>query len=570
MSFSIFSWPWVLGGLLALAASLYFLQQLRVRYRTVVVASTLLWRQAAQQAPARKLRERFRYPLAYLLILAILSLIWIALAGPTGNRSGTEVFHVLVLDGSAGMAREGRFKDAVSDLKKAVSALPADRRQVLWSGASMSTLLAPGEDEALLDYRLRSLGPESAPSNMDHVISQLAARGQRSRSTRITLFGQAPVSAAVVAGLPANIAVVRAKALEAREKNQGIVALGTADAASGAWDRVDVFVRVGSNQEEMLSASDLEIDIDGRPVEANPVAVREGWILPDMPAHGGLISVRLARSDALSMDNIASLRLPTKPFIPVQVSPSLRALMEPVLSADPAVRIVESGASVVIRSAGEAFGQSLPALEFVPSSRQQSAFLITTPVQGDQLGEAVDALGLRQIDATALATVAARPVEVSLQVGSVWKVSVWEELLGSRYNFTRSREFPLFVASTLRWLTHAPANYAIVAAGRPLLSDGTTEGEPVIDGLGRNIAPPGVPFTPQQAGQLNLGKGRNSLAVSLLDPVLTSNVLASDADLEVDGKMESAWHISWSILLLFLALLLIAAEWHWHRRGMVP
>ena len=79
----------MLAGLAGLAAGLFVLQQLRTRYRDVTVVTTLFWKQVIDEAPVRKFRERFRHPLAYALILAICSLIWLAFAEPqfAGTRA---------------------------------------------------------------------------------------------------------------------------------------------------------------------------------------------------------------------------------------------------------------------------------------------------------------------------------------------------------------------------------------------------------------------------------------------------------------------------------------------------
>jgi hypothetical protein len=82
MNFTQLPLPGVLAGIAVLAGVLYALQRLRVRHRAVTVVTTLFWRVAAEEAPARTLRERFRHPWAYLLILVILCLLWLAWAGP--------------------------------------------------------------------------------------------------------------------------------------------------------------------------------------------------------------------------------------------------------------------------------------------------------------------------------------------------------------------------------------------------------------------------------------------------------------------------------------------------------
>ena len=74
---------WLFTGLAVLTAGvLAALQFLRIRPRQVRVITTLFWQQAADQAQARTLFERFRHPRTYLLLLAVALLVLLALAQP--------------------------------------------------------------------------------------------------------------------------------------------------------------------------------------------------------------------------------------------------------------------------------------------------------------------------------------------------------------------------------------------------------------------------------------------------------------------------------------------------------
>ena len=98
-------------GLLGLAAGLFLLQRLRVRHREVPVVTTLFWQQATEARRARVFVERFRHPWAYALFLLIAGLLWTAFAQPATEQDG-DVAHVILLDGSAGMAVGDRFEEA--------------------------------------------------------------------------------------------------------------------------------------------------------------------------------------------------------------------------------------------------------------------------------------------------------------------------------------------------------------------------------------------------------------------------------------------------------------------------
>ncbi len=576
MNFAHLSPAWVVAGLAGLAALLYALQRLRVRHRQVTVVTTLFWRVAAEEAPARTFVERFRHPWAYALILLIAALLWLALAGPEARRTDSGTFHVLVLDGSAGMAAGTRYPDAVAALRQYVSRLPADSRQVVWSGGGTRTLLNPGEHELLLEKRLARLQPVAAPAGVETLLRQLAAARRPGRATSVVIFGDAPVRPESLALTP-NLPVARAP-LGSRPtaRNAGLTALGVTEAESGAWDRVDVFVRIESNQPAAGGPDQLKIDLDGRELPATELgAVRgnaaHGFLLRNLPATGGLLTVRLTPDDALPLDNLARLRLPDKPKLTVQLSPSLDRTLRPVLAADPAIQIADTGAMVAIRRQGESVGANLPALEFVASGDSRPAFLITHPAKLDStavFNHAVKAIGLREIDAMSLAEVARRPVEVTVGTGPQWRIEVWQELLSDGFNFTKSRAFPLFVGNSLRWLAGTRSGYPLVAAGRPLAAETLEMGDRVVDPQGRVLDPLGVPFVPEQAGEIKMENLSGPLAVSLLDPATTLGAISAASELKSTGPMGLATNpVTW---LLLAALVLLVLEWHLHQTSRVP
>ncbi|MSU22728.1 MAG: hypothetical protein EXS32_02780 [Opitutus sp.] len=576
MNFANLSAGWVVAGIAGLAALLYALQRLRVRHRQVTVVTTLFWRVAAEEAPARRFVERFRHPWAYALILLIVSLLWLAFAGPQLAQTDGGSFHVLVLDGSAGMAAGSRYQDAVAALKNQVRHLAADQRQVVWSGGGVRTLLNPGEHELLLEKRLAGLAPEAAPAGVENLLRQLGASSRPGRATDVVIFGDAPVRPESLALSP-NLSVARAP-ISTRQtgRNTGITALGVAEAESGAWDRVDVFVRVENDQKGAAAPDALRIDLDGRDIPATELrAVRgdaaKGFLLQDLPAAGGLLTVRLTAEDSLPLDNVARIRLPDKPKLKVQLSPSLDRVLRLVLAADPAIQITEAGAKVVIRKQGENVGASLPALEFVMSQGSRPAFLITHPAKLDStavFNQAVKAIGLKEIDAMSLAQTARRPVEVTVGTGPQWRIEVWQELLSEEFNFTRSRAFPLFIANSVRWLADTRSGYPFVAAGRPLASETLEMGDRVVDGQGRMLDPLGVPFVPERAGEIKMENSARPLAVSLLDPASTVGLVGAASNLPQPGSVGLATNpVTW---LLVLALGLLGVEWYLYQTSRVP
>ena len=583
MSFANLSPLAVAGGIAALAAVLYVLQRLRIRFREQRVATLLFWKEALNEAPVRKLTRDFRHLWAYLLILAICSLLWLALAEPQWRDEGGSEFHVLLLDGSAGMARQGRFQNAVADLERDLARLPADRRQVIWSGAGAETLLNPGEHHLLLQGRLAQKTPEAVPASIARQLVQLAAVHRDESSVQVRVYGDAPVSAALLAGLPAGMSVVRGST-DAKHSagNAGITALGVAQAASGEWGTVDLLFRVEGDAAQLPDTDQIVVAIDDRPLpDGSVIADADGFTyrIRDLPADGGLLSVAIADEDSLALDNRAQLRLPKQQPIRVQLSDALPAVMAAVLRADAAVELVDSNPDVVIRNRGDSLGGQVAALEFVELGLQDEAFVLGYPERADSANGPVDApallrtavqrLGLDNIDATDLADATQRPVEVAMRPDSEWTISVWRELLGDDYNFVRTRSFPLFVAQSLRWLAGVEQWYPYLAAGHPVPAPPVGDAPTFVDAGGRALDTLGADFIPARADQLHR-LGGEPLEVSLIHRDTT--VVPADNALQSAGLDAFAIDATRDSLiwLPLLALLGLLAEWWLYRKGQMP
>ena len=568
------------GGLAALAAVLYALQILRIRFRQQEVATLLFWKEAVSEAPVRTFRQRFRHPWAYLLILCICSLLWLAVAEPEWRDEEGAAFHVLVLDGSASMARPGRFSQALADLEADLEQLPADRRQVIWAGATAETLLNPGEHPLLLPARLAEKTPEAVPASVERQLAQLASVRRDAATTQVRVYGDAPVSPAVIERLPAGMSVQRGSSeRESDTNNAGITALGVGQAASGSWTAVDLLVRVEGDTDSLPSAGEIVVQIDDRVLPASRLQTdTDGttYRVPNVPADGGLVSVTLNREDALPLDNRAQLRLPTQQPIRVQLSETLPPVLAAALNADSAIELVNVDPDVVIRLGGDSSAAGVPALEFVDADLQAEAFLLGYPETAGSpdamalLNTAVQRIGLANIDASGLAEATERPVEVAMQPHGEWRFSVWQELLSEDYNFVQSRSFPLFVAQSVRWLAGVEKWYPYLAAGQPLPVSPVGNAPAFVDADGQPIDTLGVDYVPNRAGILHRASRAEPLEVSLLDRDATIGGAGGDlqyAGLDVadTGLLRNAF-----VWLLLLALAGLLVEWWWYQKGRMP
>ena len=601
MSFANLPLLGVLAGIAGIAAVLFLLQLLRIRHVEVAVPTTLFWRAAAREAPVRVLRGVFRHPLAYLLVLAICTLLWLAFAGPEAHDDRTSAYRVLFLDGSAHNAAGDDYQRAVDKLKADLAGLPDGRREVIWGGARNVKLLKAGEDRLLLDRRLANLAPEAAPSALNEQLRLLSLPGVAPESLEFVVYGRAPADLTVLEGLPAGTRVSRAIDYPEGGPNRGIAALGVNPAASGRWDRVDLLVRIaGAPDAQPVDALTVQVDgqtldddrlrwvaddldsrsADGHTQVASAEALRaslerlgySGDVLAeirDLPADGRTVEVRLG-GDELALDDVARLRLPIRRVVRVALAGEVDPVIRHAIEADPGLAVATEGAAIVIRQHGDASPQGstfgdLPTLEFVPADDQATAFEVA--YAGDESAElalraSIAALGLDQIDAAGLATEAGRPVGVQLRHAESPGISVWAELL-VHYNFTGSRSFPLFVSRAARWLAGEAAWHPYVAAGRPLptasVSSLASVADPSLDALGAD-------YIPGAAGTVVSSRGNEAVAL-LSDAVTERRTGAPLAVSQAGGGFAGAGIVTWLILA---ALLLLGAEWYLYQRGLMP
>ena len=563
----------VFGGLAALAGLLFVLQRLRTRHIEVTVPTTLFWLAAVRDAPVRVFWARFRHWLAYLLVLLICALLWLALAGPEAASRHAVDFHVLFLDGSAHTAKSADHDRAVSALKADLESLPADRREVIWGGAFNLKLLRAGEDALLLDQRLELLTPDASPSALNDQLRLLSIPGVWPERLELVIYGRAPVDAESLDDLPGGIRVTKGVEYPPAPSGVGIVAFGVAPALSGDAQRVDALITVRA---PTPAAIDVTVRLDGAPLaeeRVKHVKTEDGrtyFIVRDLPAIGGILAAEVLDTRGSELDNMVRLRLPTRRVLPVAVASDVPALITDVINADAGMALSSlAAAAVVVRRAGSDFGDNLPALELVPAATQTESFVIGFVDESSHDAEHVlragtAALGLDQIDATGLASALQRPVAIAVEPAAHRHVAVWEELFGAKYNFADERGFPLFVARALRYLAANPVWHAYMAAGRPLPI--AVDGAPWLDRPEPTVDLLGAQFSPVRAGEI-LGPDAPWIA-SLLSDDLTSGRpgMKLPAYTALGGGAEH----DIAMWLSLLALALLAGEWVLQQRGLIP
>ena len=566
MSFANLPLIGVLAGIAGIAALLFLLQLLRIRHVEVAVSTTLFWRAAAREAPVRVLRGVFRHPLAYLLVLAICTLLWLAFAGPEAHDDRTSTYRVMFLDGSAHNAAGDDFEQAVAKLKSDLAGLPDAGREVIWGGARNIKLLKAGEDRLLLEHRLAELAPEATPSALNEQLRLFSLPGVAPESLDFVVYGRAPADPSLLETLPPGMRVSRAIDYPVSTPNRGVAALGVNPAASGRWNRLDLLIRIGGTL-DAPPVDTMAVRVNGEALDDD----RLQWPTPhmaivrDLPADGSSVEARLDAGDELALDDVARLTLPTRRALRVALAGDLNPAVGHAIEADPGLEIVTEDPSIVIRERGAGSFGDLPALEFASADDQETAFEIG--YTGDDsaqlaLRSSIAALGLDQIDAAGLAAEAGRPVGVQLRHAELGRISVWDELL-VHYNFTGSRSFPLFVSRAARWLAGEPAWHPYLASGRPLppatVWSLATAADPSLDALGAD-------YVLGAAGTVMSSSGEAAVAL-LSDTVTGRNAGTPLAMSQAGAGFADTGFVSWLILA---ALLLLGAEWYLYQRGLMP
>ncbi len=565
MSFAGLSAGWVLAGLAALAAVLLALQRLRVRHRELTVETTLFWQEAAEEARARVLMDRFRHPLAYLFVLLIASVLWLGVAAPR-MESDDGRDHVLLLDASAGMARGTWLAASRERLLADAAWAPRDRTTVIVCAATPRTVLLPGENLLLLAQRLANVVAEACPETVTQTIRDLIHAPRSDRALAIRAYGAGYSGGLRLAAQAADVDVTVFAPQSPVAANSGVTALGVADAASGAWGAVDVLVEVTSTAGNAAHAPDVTLD-GAALTPSSTVALGSGvrTVFRDVPAAGGTLTATVPGSgDAAALDDRASVVLPARRPIVVAVPADVPRALLAALRGDPAVRLTAAHEPADVTVTRDA-GSTAPAIVLVAEDAQDDAFVVVTTGAGDadtMLQAALDELALTQIDATSLATEAGRAISLGVRTGDAPQVRVWETLLTARYDLVLQRAFPAFVARAVRRIAGAAEVTPVVAVGTTL--PGALA--PLTDPTGALLDPADGALRAVVGGPHVTAAG-TPVHVALLDTAgttATETEAVGDGDLVLPAPPDL---VTWAALA---GLVLLTAEWLLYRAGRLP
>lgn len=468
-------------GLAAIGGGVFLLQRLRVQRHERVVPTLLFWQAALRETQARKLTERFRDPLVFLLLFAIGALLWTtALAPSAGTASARD--HWVVVDGSAALARGAapgqpgpRAVAARERLDAALRAKPrANTSAWLVAEGAGRALLLPGEALPLWDARFDAQAlPErsggSAAETAGWIVTAAAARASEAsaRGLSLTLIATAPVLDAARPALQALAEAHPAFGFEevalpdATGHNEGLLDFRAEPAASGAADRADLWV--------LTSGAGVEVTGATAPTALQAVAPGT-FVLRDVALDGATVVAALASDgDALAADDRATLELPTAAIVEAHfgnawpggdaLSTAWRASLASILREDSGLAL-SADTGVALRYGAASIPPGTPALVLDPTATslrvegpQTAAFAALFDALGlgplpkglpDETGQLSDA----QVQLMAGDTL---PFEARETTGPR-RLVIPAALIAAPFEWREERRLPLLVGLGLRWL----------------------------------------------------------------------------------------------------------------------
>ncbi|MEG3090250.1 hypothetical protein [Sphingomonas sp. PB1R3] len=473
MSFTQFGWPVTLGGMVALAGIVFLLQRLRARRRVLRLPTAGLWAQALRDTPVRVLGGRFRYWLAYLLILAIALLLWIAAAHPQAasvvSGGGLQRFY---LDNSALMTGSGDLAAAKRALLADVRATPADRREVILGDAVGTRLLAPGESASLLSQRLDMVSAEMRPSHFAAWMAQADAGTVRYYGA----WGAAR-PAGRLAGLRYGYLA------DPVPGNRGIVALGVTPAASGQVGKADLLVTVAAAHKPSPGAADLRWTTGGRGFAPSRVEPLGGgrFLARDIDATGQVVGVALTQGDGFAADDGAAIEVVDRRPIKLALLGGTPPAIREAVAADPSMLLVTAAqAQVVVGDARAVQAAGRPALVLSDAAAQAFTFAGSGEAERGAVALRLDDLGLAGLDAGALADALHRPVGVDIHDSRRRQITAWRAIFAPGSPFVQSPAMPIFVSRSLHWLAQRQDWQSVAQDGvDPLAAPAAKRDQPV-------------------------------------------------------------------------------------------
>ena len=559
----------VVGGSIALAALLYGLQQLRARNTEVTVPTLIFWQATVRDAPVRIFRDRFRHWWAYLLILTICLLIWLAISDPVTDQDESVEFQILYLDASAFTANPDDFARAKTQLLEDLRELPDHGREVYFGTSSTRKLLSSGEHYSIAERRMEAVAPIAAPTALPEFLRLLGITDQPSQSTQVVVYGNVVLDDILINSLPERVSLVQRSYEVSASVNWGITSLGWTASTNEPSAKVDVLVGISHSAAEESQIPSLTVTIDDDEVDVTEMVQEKSgtYLIVDVPANGGLVTATLDIDDGYPIDNAARLRLPNLKPIQVAMDTSVHSALRQVILADPRIAIVETDEQVRISEQTTDENQSVPSLHVVSRQTQQQALVLGGPFS-PTLQNTPPHEHFQDLNLDAIGDIINDRFEIGFEQRPVRSVSLRNDLLTEEVGFRESAAFPLLIARLIRWLAAESSHFPYAAVGRPLEPSNKTDSLQTESDLNTRVL--GADYIPLRT--TDDSESAADIQVSLLNTQVSRHLGTESADRDsFEPVDELTW--DWLVLgpwLVFLAILLLALEWYLYQRRYMP
>ncbi|QSX34143.1 BatA domain-containing protein [Shewanella avicenniae] len=565
MSFSNLPFVAVIAGAMLLAIALFALQFLRPRTKVVTVATAQFWQQAAQQAPARVLWQKFHYWLALLLSIAIALLLWGALSGMHRSQTQQPVLALYFIDNSVAMQANTRLRDAKKQLLQDVAISQAEQRQVWVGDASAMLLLDQQDNNALLGPKLVSVAASAHQSVFQQWLS-LMLQQHPTEAIKLYYYG-APFWGKQLAELPSQVTLHPRYLAPALSHNLAIVSLGQAPAQSGLWGKVDVSFGLYASDERPLSANMVQFSLDGYWLQPTDIrALGDGKFMIrdlDVASAPQQLQLTLASDDEFSADNTATLTLASMPVIKLQLASNTPAWLHTLVRLDRGVTLVDADADVAVCLSADNCPSAKAQLLLDESDNLARFVVAREQDEQDKQAEQWQAALAEQWQQNGWQTLAEQQQFPPLRSGRV-TMSVARQVHFSAAGLNQlleqqSADLPKLISQALRWLANQQQFTPYLSVAEPW---------PQTTAAAANALSP----TPLVAGIQTNASGKIAYA-SMLAPSLSMSVSASvtepvaAAQDSLASSVSALSMLSWGILLAAVLLLL---EWALLQRGRLP
>lgn len=607
---------------LALLGFIVLLYVLRLKRKTRIVSSTLLWQSATRDLQANAPWQKLRSTLLMWMQLGFLALLVLALVRPALRifASGGQTV-AIVLDASASMEATdlspSRFEQARAQALHLVSGLASNDGATIISAGMRTNVLAPMTTEKnVLRRALLNAHPEDTGNDLRDAIVLAGSLLRNQRNPHIYVFSDGAVPA--LQDLSLGKVGLQFVKLGQGHDNLAITAMDARRGYSGS-NKAEIFVAV-SNFSSQARTVDLELSRNNDLMQVRPLQVpaagkdasgetqpgQASELFSDLPYNSGLFGAHIAVKDDLAVDNFAWAQLdPPRPIKVLLTADNL--FLEKALNVNPQVHLYQGDAK-----SGDDFdvvvcdGSVPPGL---PRTNELvlNAFDDLTPVE--PIGY-VDQPSVADFDRQHPVARYAPWNDIKFAKARAVKLKPWGKsivdaertplvVVGERggrrvvwcgfdlrdTDLPLRIAFPIFITNALNWLTAPrgatlggqsqrtgqPVSLLVPASAREVeitAPDKTVQRLPVMN--------PGEPLLYGQADQAGIytarsGSWSQSFAVSLLNKsesnIAPHDALRVGANQQVKGENRARANRELWGYLVALALALLGLEWWVFHRG---